>query len=446
MASIDYRKIKIYIPKITASYLISIYFCVLNIYAVFLPEANHNDYVLIYISALLVITFAVIKYVYNVSNYAGNSIFHKFLIFISIVFVIHVIFNDNPVYALIISSIFSIVYTVNVLNLLATYNVMEKDFLNKYKNLVNMNNYVVSFAIVIVCTFVIYCLIHLLNFSILLYCFDISYHSSILRVLGEFGRASADTPVMYLGILALLTYPLAHIYSFFVSKYQYVFVICALSEYQQIPLSAVYKIPLLLQNSQHKYDVIQNWFQEYIGNYVNNVSLDVYKELITFSGNNNAEHDKNEVIEPPVINDESSEKAIYSLDNAVKKIETLMARVVYRGTNLTKPLYTMKFYLEKINKLHTDKSSYDKYIDRINNKYIPYIEHLVNIYLRNIDLQDESFSEIQDKIVYTLDEIAYVLQMIYESKIEFIKFNLEVELDTVDLLIKQKGYYKDDFD
>lgn len=123
-----------------------------------------------------------------------------------------------------------------------------------------------------------------------------------------------------------------------------------------------------------------------------------------------------------------------------------MARVVYRDTNLTKPLYTMKFYLEKINKLHTDKSSYDKYIDRINNKYIPYIEHLVNIYLRNIDLQDESFSEIQEKIVYTLEEIAYVLQMIYESKIEFIKFNLEVELDTVDLLIKQKGYYKDDFD
>ena len=199
----------------------------------------------------------------------------------------------------------------------------------------------------------------------------------------------------------------------------------------------------MLQNSQHKHDVIQNWFQEYIGNYVNHVSLDVYKELITFSGNNNAEQDKNEIIEPPVINnDESSEEAVYSLDNAVKKIEALMAKVVYRGTNLTKSLYTMKLYLEKINKLHTNKLSYDKYIDRINNKYIPYVEYLVEIYLRNIDLKDESLSEVQEKIVYTLDEIAYVLQMIYESKIEFIKFNLEVELDTVDLLIKQKGYSK----
>ena len=80
---------------------------------------------------------------------------------------------DNPVYALIISSIFSIIYTVNALNLLATYSVMEKDFLNKYKNMININTYIVSFAIVIVCAFVIYCLIHLLNFSVLLYCFDI---------------------------------------------------------------------------------------------------------------------------------------------------------------------------------------------------------------------------------------------------------------------------------
>lgn len=445
MVLIDYSKIKIYIPKITAYYLMSIYFCILNIYAVFLHEAGHNDYVLIYITAFFVITFAVIKYIYNVSNYAGNSLFYKFLIFTSIVFIIYILLYDNPVYALIISSIFSIIYTVNALNLLATYSVMEKDFLNKYKNMININTYIVSFAIVIVCAFVIYCLIHMLNLGTLLYFFDIRYYNSILKLLAEFGRASVDAPVIILGVLFFLTYVLSHIYVFFLSKYRYVFIICALSEYQQIPLSAVYKIPLLLQNSEYKNEAIQNWFQSFIGNYVNNVYLDIDRELIIFNSSKNYEQDedKNEVIEPPVINnDESSEEAVYSLDNAVKKIEALMAKVVYRGTNLTKSLYTMKLYLEKINKLHTNKLSYDKYIDRINNKYIPYVEYLVEIYLRNIDLKDESLSEVQEKIVYTLDEIAYVLQMIYESKIEFIKFNLEVELDTVDLLIKQKGYSK----
>lgn len=443
MVLIDYSKIEIYIPKVTAYYFMSIYFCILNMYAAFLHKAGNNDYVLVYVTALCIITFAVIKYVFNVSNYTSKNLLNKFFIFISIVFIIYFIFYYNPVYALIISSIFSIIYTMNALNLLAKYSVMEQDFLNKYKNIINMNTYVVSFSIVIVCAFIIYCLIHMLNFSILLFYFDISSYGSILRLLNEFGRKIVDAPVVFLGILFILTYALSYIYLFFLLKYQYVFIICSLSEYQQIPLSAVYKVSVLLQNSQHKNKVIQNWFQTYIGNFVNNVYLDADRELIIFSSNENYEQDKNEVIETPVISDESCEEAIYSLDKAVKIIEALMAKVVYRGTNLTKTLYTMKFYLEKINILYTNNSSYDKYIDRINNKYIPYIEHLVNTYLRNIDLQDESFSEIQKKIVYTLEEISYVLQVIYESKIEFIKFNLEVELDTVDLLIKQKGYYKD---
>lgn len=443
MVLIDYSKIEIYIPKVTAYYFMSIYFCILNMYATFLHQAGNNDYVLVHVTALCIITFAVIKYVSNVSNYTSKNLINKFFIFISIVFIIYFIFYYNPVYALIISSIFSIIYTMNALNLLAKYSVMEQDFLNKYKNIINMNTYIVSFSIVIVCAFIIYCLIHMLNFSILLFYFDISSYGSILRLLNEFGRIIVDAPVEFLGILFVLTYALSYIYLFFLSRFQYVFIICALSEYQQIPLSAVYKTSVLLQNSKHKNKDIQSWFQSYIGNFVNNVYLDADRELIIFSSNKNYEQDKNEVIETPVINDESREEAIYSLDNAVKKIEALMAKVVYRGTNLTKTLYTMKFYLEKINILYTNNSSYDKYIDRINNKYIPYIEHLVNIYLRNIDLQDESFSEIQEKIVYTLDEIAYVLQVIYESKTEFIKFNLEVELDTVDLLIKQKGYYKD---
>ena len=45
--------------------------------------------------------------------------------------------------------------------------------------------------------------------------------------------------------------------------------------------------------------------------------------------------------------------------------------------------------------------------------------------------------------VDTLEEIGNIMQTIYKSKTEFVKFNLDVELDTIDLLIKQKGYNKD---
>lgn len=101
----------------------------------------------------------------------------------------------------------------------------------------------------------------MLDLGTLLYFFDIRYYNSILKLLAEFGRASVDAPVIILGVLFFLTYVLSHIYVFFLSKYRYIFIICALSEYQQIPLSAVYKIPLLLQNSEYKNEAIQNWFQ-----------------------------------------------------------------------------------------------------------------------------------------------------------------------------------------
>lgn len=442
MNLIDYSKIQIYIPQITAYYIMSIYFCILNAVAIFLFESHDKDYALAYISALFIITCAVIKYAIDVSMYAGKGIIYKFIILISIVFITYLIFNFTPAYGLIISSLFSIMYTVNTLSLLSKYSSMEQDFLNKYKNMINMNNYIVSFYIVIICAFVIYCLVHMLNFSILVFYFDIGDKSSIFN---SFGELSVDATFLFLAVIASLTYVLFRIYSFFLSKYQYVFIICALSEYKQIPLSVVYKTSGLLQIIQYKNTAIQNWFQTYIGNFVNNVYLDIDKEVIVFKNNENNKQDKdnNKVIDTPVINNEIREEATYSLDNAIKKIEALMVKVVYRGTNLTNTLFTMKLYLEKINNLHTDKSSYDKYIERINNKYIPYIEHLVDIYLRNIDLQDESFSEIQEKIIYTLDKMSYVLQVIFESKIELIKFNLEVELDTIDLLIKHKGYYKE---
>lgn len=441
MELIDYSKIKINIPKVTAYHIMSFYFCILNAVAVFIFEA-YDDYALVYISALCIITFAVIKYAVNISVYSGKSLIYKFIILVSIAFTVYILFRDNPAYGLIISSVFSIMYTMNALNLLAKYSSIEQDFLDKYKNMININSYVVSFYIVIICVFFIYCLLHILNLSILVFYFDINSDSGILKLLNKFGSLSFKAPVLFLGVIAFLAYIFFHIYSFFLSKYQYIFIICALSEYKQIPLSVVYNASILPQIIQHKHDVIQDWFKIHIEDFVNNVYVDAEKELIIFKnhGDNKQDKDKNKVIDTPVIDNESRKKAIYSLDNAVKKIEALMVKVVYRGTNLTKTLYIMKFYLEKINNLHTDKSSYDKYIERINNKYIPYIEHLVDIYLRNIDLQDESFSEIQEKIVYTLDKMSYVLKVIFESKIELIKFNLEVELDTIDLLIKYKGY------
>lgn len=47
-----------FLQCLTAYYFMSIYFCILNMYAAFLHKAGNNDYVLVYVTALCIITFA----------------------------------------------------------------------------------------------------------------------------------------------------------------------------------------------------------------------------------------------------------------------------------------------------------------------------------------------------------------------------------------------------
>lgn len=352
------------------------------------------------------------------------------------------------VYAVFLCIIINVLYALYTLFMLAFYGSMHKKFINKYENMINSDKYNANFLVVFIVSLLSFIILFVLNAAyvvnnvpILKFYFMFN-DNFLLNFLSE-KSYSLETIIesicsSYRLISAGIFSIIFIFYTAFLLNYRYVFVLLPLSRYTNtIPLSAV--TSKFNKDNVDKNALLQ-WFNDYISNYIKNVSLNMENSMIVFNKYDLTENNQQECFE---YCDNSNEDTVYSLDEAIKKLDELMGLVVYKGTNLTSILYNMKEYFEKINKLHTNKLSYDKYIDRINNKYISYIEHLVNTYLRNIDLQDESFSEIQEKIVYTLEEIDYVLQVIYESKTEFIKFNLEVELDTVDLLIKQKGYYKD---
>ncbi len=352
------------------------------------------------------------------------------------------------VYAVFLCIIINVLYALYTLFMLAFYGSMHKKFINKYENMINSDKYNANFLVVFIVSLLSFIILFVLNAAyvvnnvpILKFYFMFN-DNFLLNFLSEksysFETITEYIYPSYILISAGIFSIIFIFYTVFLLNYRYVFVLLPLSRYTNtIPLSAV--TSKFNKDNVDKNALLQ-WFNDYISNYIKNVSLDMENSMIVFNKYDLTENNQQECFE---YCDNSNEDTVYSLDEAIKKLDELMGLVVYKGTNLTSILYNMKEYFEKINKLHTNKLSYDKYIDRINNKYISYIEHLVNTYLRNIDLQDESFSEIQEKIVYTLEEIDYVLQVIYESKTEFIKFNLEVELDTVDLLIKQKGYYKD---
>ena len=228
-------------------------------------------------------------------------------------------------------------------------------------------------------------------------------------------------------------------YAHFLTRSQYVFILCPLSEYGQIPLSIITS----KFNGNSNKALMLAWFKENIGNYIKSVYLDTENKMIIFENAEIKENHKEN--NTPILQEEATdyEYVIYSLDESIKKIDTLMARVVHNGTHLTGVLYNMKSYLEKINILHKDKRKYNKNIDRINNRYIPYVEYLVDTYLQNILLRDEKINKLQEKIVESLNNILEVFKSMYESNMEYIAFNIENEIDAMELLIRQKGLIKE---
>ena len=188
---------------------------------------------------------------------------------------------------------------------------------------------------------------------------------------------------------------------------------------------------------------MQEWFNENISMYIKCIYLDVDKKMIVFGDGDTSVNYKENISQIPQVETGDYEYITYSLDESLKKLDSLMAKVVHNGTHLTGVLYNMKSYLEKINILHKDKRKYNKNIDRINYRYIPYVEYLVDTYLQNILLRDEKINQLQEKIVESLNNILEVFKSMYESNMEYIAFNIENEIDTMELLIRQKGLIKE---
>lgn len=444
----EYSKSDINISNITLNLVIFVYF-----YCISLVAAK-NDFNLFSIddfsilsAAVMIGTAAVIKYVYKSCK---NINMVSFLIFMF--FILNLFFLRN--FLIYLCTGINIFYAMYILFLLADYGNKHKKFIDKYENMINFDKYnpkfLFTFIIFLLCFIFLFIInfaglinkVHLLKFYLMFH--DTFLLNLIIETMNDIEKSDVSV-YTYCIFFSAGIFGVAYIYyKIFLLDYQYVFILLPLSMHSSIiPLSAV--IPVFNEDNFDGDNIdknaLQQWFDNNVSCYIKNVYLDIENKIIVFNKFNLTDDYQQALSEYNNYND--NEDTVYSLDKAVKKINDLMGLVVYKGTNLTNVLYTMKVYLEKIDKLHTNKLSYDKYIDRIDRKYVPYVEHLVKTYLRNIDLHDESFTEIQEKIVYTLDEIAHVMQTIYKSKTELIKFNLDVELDTIELLIRQNGYYKD---
>lgn len=408
----DYSKLEINLPKVMLNFTLSVYFYCLAMFNSITFAHYFADYKIADIfsiemaAAFLVIlsaTIFIIKNIYNLYHTIKSASLYIFLASILFVFI-------SSAFSLFLSMIASLSYAVYTLSLLIIYGRRHENFISKYSYMINQEKYEANFYI---------------NFTIFLFYF---LFLTMLVFFAFYSNSIDKTDYLtYVFLPILLFMFVLSLYYVFLFNVRYVYILCPLSKYGSIPLT---NITSKFNKVNIDNDELQQWFQRNIGSYLNNVLLDIDDKIIIF-GNTALK-----------INQQKEQNMAYNLENSLKLIDKLIESTVYAQADITNILCHMKLYMEKINILHDDK--YSKYITRINQRYIPYIEYLVKTYLKNIKLEDESIAYIQEKIILSLNSISEVFKLIYESDVEYMKFNIENEIEAMELLIRQKGYVKDE--
>ena len=432
MEQIDYSKIEINISKVTMNFMLSVYFYILQ-FLVFL--SFFHEYSFLFLLAIIGSTFIVIRYIYNVCIHTNMA---PLFIFISLLILV---FLTRYSTTLICNAAF-LLYAFLTLKLLYNYGLKQEEFINKYKNMIDFNKFVTVFSVVFVLFLAYFLLLAFLSLSFIASHELVFFSNAFFNALKYFGDTFKEHMfiVVYIIFPLIILYFVITMYITYLLKCQYVYILCPLSKYCQMPLSAITN---KFKNANVSKEVMQEWFNENISMYIKGIYLDVDKKMIVFGDGDTSVNYKENISQIPQVETGDYEYITYSLDESLKKLDSLMAKVVHNGTHLTGVLYNMKSYLEKINILHKDKRKYNKNIDRINNRYIPYVEYLVDTYLQNILLRDEKINQIQEKIVESLNNILEVFKSMYESNMEYIAFNIENEIDAMELLIRQKGLIKE---
>lgn len=408
----DYSKLEINLPKVMLNFTLSVYFYCLAMFnsitfAHYFADYKIADIFSIEMAAaflvILLATIFIIKNIYNLYHTIKSALLYIFLA--SILFVL-----ISSAFSLFLSMVASLSYAVYTLSLLIIYGRRHESFINKYQNMIKHDKYVANFYI---------------NFTIFLFYF---LFIAMLVFFAFYSNSIDKTDYLtYVFLPILLFIFVLSLYYVFLFNVRYVYILCPLSKYGSIPLT---NITSKFNKVNIDNDELQQWFQRNIGSYLNNVSLDIDDKIIIFGNTALKSNQHNE------------RNMAYNLENSLKLIDNLITGTANQREDITNILCDMKVYMEKINILHEDK--YSKYITRINQRYIPYIEYLVKTYLKNIKLEDESIANIQEKIILSLNSISEVFKLIYESDMEYMKFNIENEIEAMELLIRQKGYVKDE--
>lgn len=169
-------------------------------------------------------------------------------------------------------------------------------------------------------------------------------------------------------------------------------------------------------DSDHK---IQGWLNTDIDN------IKTYDDCLNTTQNKSTEKQKE--------NNQTLHNAIRVVDDFIKELSD--------DENIKEIISNIQNVLIKIDNYHNgEEYKFNKYINIINNKYMPYIEKLILSYINNKELPNDITKEMQEKIIDSLKDIDDVLGKILLQMYNMNMLELESYMDAFDVILSQNGY------
>ena len=189
-------------------------------------------------------------------------------------------------------------------------------------------------------------------------------------------------PILY--FLNTLVY-IAYIYLFYniIYKYKSAYVVLSLSSNRKIYISSLAK-----QYTTDGYE----WFKNQVEPYVYYAHYNEENNIITFD-------DEDDIIK----SNENNEALECSLDKSIAVIKSLLENE--NSHEIAGILKSIIDKLNKINNMHQEKHQFNKYIQHINERYIPYVKSIVQAYYNNMQLDLDLTKTMQEKIILSLEKI-----------------------------------------
>ena len=95
--------------------------------------------------------------------------------------------------------------------------------------------------------------------------------------------------------------------------------------------------------------------------------------------------------------------------------------------------------LNKINNMHQEKHQFNKYIQHINERYIPYIKSLVQAYYNNMQLDLDLTKTMQEKIILSLEKINDTFEKSVQEMYNKNMLELESYMQAMDIMLNYKS-------